>query len=134
LTLEYAFFELNGTFCGCDRDDFPPNQTTIYTMDQEFLLPPPLPGGPRVFTCNGTSGALKSIVFKNKGQAIFLDDAMQVGFQLHAFGNLIQGDQAAFLLGNVISESSMQGIGLNDSTREEIRKIHEQCITVNGPL
>jgi hypothetical protein len=134
LTLEYAFFENNGNFCGCDRDDFAPNQTTEYTMNDETKLDPPLPGGPRVFTCTGTSGALKSIVFKNKGQRIFLDDAMQIGFQLHAFGNLIQGDPSAVLLGSVISESPLQGIALNDSTREEIRAIHDKCVTVNGPL
>jgi hypothetical protein len=134
VTLEYAFFELDGTFCGCDRDDFPPNKTTEYTILDESLLPPPLPDGSRVFFCKGTSGALKSIVFKNKGQHIFVDDAFQVGFQLHAFGGISEGDQFAFLIGKVMTEAPLQGIALTESTREEIRSIHEQCVTVNGPL
>jgi hypothetical protein len=135
LTLEYAFFELDGSFCGCDRDDFPPNQTTEYTMLDETKLDPPLgPKGPAVFSCTGTSGALKSIVFKSKGDHIFLDDAAQVGFQTHAFGNIMEGDQQAKLIGNAMTEAPLQGIALTDATRKEIRRIHEQCNTVNGSL
>ncbi len=134
LTLEYAFFEADGTFCGCDRDDFPPNKTTEYSMLDESQLTPPLPGGPKVFSCTGTSGALKSIVFKNKGQKIFLDDGMQVGFQTHAFGGIVEGNQAAFLIGNVMTQAPLQGVALNDSTRDEIRAVHDKCVTVNGPL
>ncbi|BDG01153.1 hypothetical protein AMOR_01490 [Anaeromyxobacter oryzae] len=132
VTLEYAFFELDGTFCGCDRDDFAPNKTTIYTMLAEELLPPPLPGGPPVFSCKGTSGALKSIVFLNDGERIILDGASQVGFQTHAFGDLVETDTS--LQGKVMTEAAMQSVPLSDKTREEIRKIHEQCVTVNGPL
>jgi hypothetical protein len=134
VTLEYAFFELDGTFCGCDRDDFAPNQTTEYTMLDEVLLGSALPGGPPVFSCQGKSGALKSIVFKTKGQRIILDDAAQIGFQTHAFGHIVESEDAAALTGNVMTEAPLQGIALTDSTRDEIRKIHEQCITVNGPL
>jgi hypothetical protein len=134
LTLEYAFFEADGTFCGCDRDDFPPNKTTEYTMLDETQLAPPLPNGPAVFSCKGTSGALKSIVFKSNGHHIFLDDAEQIGFQTHAFGSISESDQAAFLTGTVMTEAPLQGIALNPSTREEIRAIHERCNTVNGPL
>src|SRR6516165_9043718 len=32
LTLEYAFFAPDGTFCGCDRDTLNPNGRTRYTM------------------------------------------------------------------------------------------------------
>ena len=32
LTLEYAFFDSAGTFCGCDRDTLAPNGRTRYTM------------------------------------------------------------------------------------------------------
>jgi hypothetical protein len=138
LTLEYAFFELDGTtFCGCDRDDFAPNQTTVYTMLQELNLPAPSPTSPfpKVFSCQGTSGALKAIVFKaEKGDRIRLDDALQVGFQTHAFGNLQEPPDVDFLLGSVQTETDMSGIGLNDSTEEEIRQIHTQCDSVNGPL
>jgi hypothetical protein len=134
LTLEYAFFEADGTFCGCDRDDFPPNKTTEYTMLDETLLAPPLPNGPKVFSCKGNSGALKSIVFRSNGQHIFLDDAQQVGFQTHAFGGITESDQAAFLTGTVMTEAPMQGIALSPATRDEIRMIHERCNTVNGPL
>ncbi len=131
-TLEYAFFELDGTFCGCDRDQFQPNKTTIYTMLAESLLPPPLSNGPAVFSCKGTSGALKSIVFFNKGQEIFLGQASQVGFQTHAFGNLVETDTS--LQGSVMTEATMAPVPLDDATRDEIRHIHNQCVTVNGPL
>jgi hypothetical protein len=134
LTLEYAFFENDGTFCGCDRDDFPPNKTTEYSMLDESKLDPPLAGGPRVFSCLGTSGSLKSIVFKHHDQRIRLDDGMQVGFQTHAFGNISEGPTSAFLTGTVMAEAPLQGVALNESTREDIRAIHEACVTVNGPL
>lgn len=132
VTLEYAFYELDGTFCGCDRDEFQPNKTTIYTMLAEALLPPPLPNGPAVFSCKGTSGALKSIVFLNQGHQIFLGDASQVGFQTHAFGNLVETDTS--LQGAVMTEAMMAPVPIDDATREEIRTIHAQCVTVNGPL
>ncbi len=131
-TLEYAFYELDGTFCGCDRDQFDPNKTTIYTMLAESLLPPPLPNGPPVFSCKGTSGALKSIVFRTRGQDISLDEASQVGFQTHAFGNLVETDTS--LQGAVMTEATMAPVLINQATREEIRKIHEQCVSVNGPV
>ncbi len=133
VTLEYAFFELDGTFCGCDRDEFQPNKTTIYTMADEAALAPPLPNGPPVFSCKGTSGALKSIVFLSRGQQIFLDEASQVGFQTHVFGDVVESDNS-FLQGKVMTEAGMQPVPVNEETREEIRKIHEQCVTVNGPL
>lgn len=132
VTLEYAFYELDGTFCGCDRDQFAPNKTTIYTMLAESLLPPPITGGPAVFSCKGTSGALKSIVFLTRGDHIFLDEASQVGFQTHAFGDLVETDTS--LQGKVMTEAGMQSVPLNEKTREEIRAIHEQCVTVNGPV
>jgi hypothetical protein len=134
LTLEYAFFDMSGAFCGCDRDDFPPNKTTEYTMFDESQLQAPLEGGPPVFNCSGNSGAVKSIVFKNKGQHIFLDDAAQVGFQTQAFGQIMEGDASAFLTGTVMVAAPLQGIALTDSTLNEIRAIHEQCVTVNGEL
>ncbi len=132
VTLEYAFFELDGTFCGCDRDEFEPNKTTVYTMLDELLLPPPIENGPAVFSCKGTSGALKSIVFMNQGQQIFLDQASQVGFYTHAFGDIVETDTT--FQGKVMTETDMVPVPISDVTRAEIRKIHEQCVTVNGPL
>src|SRR3984893_18946153 len=35
LTLEYAFFAPDGTFCGCDRDALAANGRTRYTMQAE---------------------------------------------------------------------------------------------------
>src|SRR5215469_14480166 len=59
LTLEYAFFEHDGTFCGCDRDTLSPNGRTRYTMLAEQQ------GGQfSTKLCpNQTDGTLKSIVF-----------------------------------------------------------------------
>jgi len=69
-TLEYAFFENDGTFCGCDRDTFTPNKTTVYTASGERN------SSPSLMTCKGSSGALKSIVFaKHQGNTISIADA-----------------------------------------------------------
>lgn len=132
VTLEYAFFELDGTFCGCDRDTFQPNKTTIYTMADERALGLG-PGGLPVFSCKGNSGALKSIVFLNHGQTISLDEASQVGFTTHVFGDVTEGD-SSFLTGRVMTEAGMQPVPIDGQTRQEIQNIHDQCVTVNGPL
>src|SRR5512139_3689588 len=50
VTLEYAFFENDGTFCGCDRDSFEPNKTTVYTATQERNNTPS-----SFMTCKGNS-------------------------------------------------------------------------------
>ena len=86
-----------------------------------------------MFNCTDTSGALKSIVFLNDGQKIILDTASQVGFQTHAFGDIDETDPA-LLKGKVMTEAAMVPVPLSDVTREEIRKIHELCVMVNGPL
>ncbi len=136
VTLEYAFFDLAGNFCGCDRDTFQPNKTTIYSMNDETTTQSPI--GKPVFTCPGESppsmsGALKSIVFLNRGQQIFLDEASQVGFTTHVFGAVTEGSDHS-LTGNVMTESGMQPVPINDETRKEIQEIHDLCVTVNGPL
>jgi hypothetical protein len=33
-----------------------------------------------------------------------------------------------------MTEAPLQGIAITDSTRKEILSIHQQCVTVNGPL
>lgn len=126
-TLEYAFFELDGTFCGCDREQIHHNETIAYTVFQEKEE--------GHFTCSGKSGALKSIVFKLRNHKLHLDDAMQVGFQTHAFGDIREPaeDSSEFLLGSVMTESGMKGIAINDSTLEEIRNIHQQCVAFLPP-
>ena len=138
LTLEYAFFNMDGTFCGCDRDDFPPNKTTVYTIFQEVNLGPAIPDGPPVFSCTDTNGALKTIVFLSQGDDIVLDDASLVGFQTVAFGVDPATDPAAAsginLQGTVMTEAGMHAISLNEATMREIKKIHEQCVMVNGPI
>ena len=91
---------------------------------------------------NATSGALKSIAFTTKGQKIILGDAMQVGFQTHAFFDVEEtplpdpnnGIFPNFLTGKRMTEAGLQGVGLNDATIDEIQNIHQQCVTVNGPL
>jgi hypothetical protein len=140
--LEYAFFEADGTFCGCDRDTLVPNKTTTYTVLGEAQTaspgPNPPPSIPFQFSCHGTSGALQAFVFKNHGAHIFLDDTTQVGFQTHAFGGIVETPDNMgnfnFLTGNVMTEATMGPITISDSTRDDIRAIHEQCITVQGPL
>jgi hypothetical protein len=133
LNIEYAFFELDGTFCGCDRDVMEPNKTVIYTVLQESQTPTPVPTSviSNLFSCKGTSGALKSIVFKNKGNDIFLDDATQVGFQTTAFAGIVESN---LFQGSVMTESGLKGIAVTDATKGDIRRIHEQCVTVQGPL
>jgi hypothetical protein len=147
LVLEYAFFNLDGSFCGCDRDNFPPNKTTVYTMFQEANLGLGA-GGQPVFSCSDTNGALKSIVFLTDGQKnIVLDDASQIGFQTHVFGvdpdsdpssaaggNLQGSFQASPVKGAFMTESAMVPVPLDETTREEIKEIHRQCTNVNGPL
>jgi hypothetical protein len=136
VTLEYAFFDLSGNFCGCDRDTFEPNKTTIYSMNDETTTSSPI--GKPVFTCPNESppsmsGALKSIVFLNRGQQILLDEASQVGFTTHVFGAVTEGSDHS-LTGNVMTEAGMQPVPINDETRKEIQEIHDLCVTVNGPL
>jgi len=141
VTLEYAFFEADtGAFCGCDRDTLTPNKTTIYTVLGESINAPQFPTStiPFQFSCQGTSGALKAIVFKNRGERILLDDATQVGFQTHAFGGIQETSDGMgnfnFLVGTVMTESPMVGVAITDSTRDDVRTIHQQCVTILGPL
>lgn len=139
VNLEYAFFELDGTFCGCDRDVLDPNKTVVYTVFGESMIASPVPNQdvPFQFSCKGTSGALKSIVFVNSNDDVVLGDATQVGFQTHAFGGIQEFGPSPnfnFLTGNVMTESGMKGIALSDSTRDEIRLLHQNCVSVQGPL
>jgi hypothetical protein len=114
LTLEYAFFAPDGTFCGCDRDTLKPNGRTRYTMADEVS------GGQFSTTLcpSQTEGELKSIVFvsEDKKGVVVLGDAEQGGIQIHIFGN--PADKA---------ESNLQGVAINKTTTQEINGIHQQC-------
>ena len=117
LTLEYAFFAPDGTFCWCDRDTLKPNGRTRYTMLGEQQ------GGQLINPCKDqagntqTEGELKSIVFISEdkdGDAIIIGDAVQGGVQIH-----IHGDER--------SESNLQGVTINHTTLREMNEIHQQC-------
>jgi hypothetical protein len=118
LTLEYAFFDSDGTFCGCDRDTLKPNGRTRYTMLGEQL------GGQfSTALCHGTptnpqtDGILKTIVFtnaKSEDGKVQIGDAVQAGYQVDIF----QGGRTA---------SDLKAVDLNDHTEAEIQKIHGLC-------
>jgi hypothetical protein len=125
LTLEYAFFAEDTTtkpsttvFCGCDRDTLPPNGRTRYTMLGEMQ------GGQfsasMCMDSKGsalTEGELKSIVFLSENPSnkkIVVGDAQQAGAQIHVFGSNR-------------SESNLQGVTLNPTTKREMNKIHAAC-------
>jgi hypothetical protein len=112
LTLEYAFFAPDGTFCGCDRDTLHPDGRTRYTMLGEKQ------GGQfSTKLCpTQTEGELKSIVFVREdtdGDPV-VGDAVEAGVQIHIFGTNR-------------SESNLQGVTINGATRKEINQLHQQC-------
>src|SRR6516165_7254570 len=120
LTLEYAFFAPDGTFCGCDRDTLSPNGRTRYTMLGEQQG-----GSFSTQLCpTQTEGVLKSIVFTkvDKKGNIVVDDALQAGVQIHIVGSS-PGER---------SESNLQGVTVNDATKQEMNQIHQQCVKFLG--
>jgi len=112
LTLEYAFFAPDGTFCGCDRDTLNANGRTRYTMLAEKQS--------NIFSTKlcptQTEGVLKSIVFTSADK-IGADGALQAGVQIHIFGSS-PGQR---------SESNLQGVSINPTTVIEMNNIHKQC-------
>ena len=128
-TLEYAFFENDGTFCGCDRDTFPPNKTTVYTASGER--------NSNLMVCNGNSGALKSIVFAgHEGDEILINGAMQTGFLTHLFGAISTAQDGSTSYANSMAEAGMKGIAITRDTLAEIKAIHKACVNFPpvGPL
>ncbi len=117
LTLEYAFFAPDGTFCGCDRDMLSRNGRTRYTMLAEKQ------GGQFSTTLcpTQTEGVLKSIVFTSADK-IGMGDALQAGVQIHIFGSA-PGQR---------SESNLQGVTINPTTLQEMKNIHKQCVGFIG--
>jgi hypothetical protein len=116
LTLEYAFFASDGTFCGCDRDTLNPNGRTRYTMLAEQQ------GGQfSTKLCpTQTDGTLKSIVFVPAASPSFgTDGALQAGLEIH-----IGGGQR--------SESDLNAVPVTPTTISEMSSIHAQCIGFIG--
>jgi hypothetical protein len=119
---EYAFYDPDGSFSGCDRDVKNPGGRIRYTMSDEAA------GGQ--FICTGaaglakqTEGTLKSIAFQvNPNGKINFENASQAGHQVH-FGVSI-GNGAA---NN--TESILASVPLTNPTRKEIHAIHNQCVT-----
>jgi hypothetical protein len=116
LTLEYAFFASDGTFCGCDRDTLAPNGRTRYTMEAEKE------GGQfsRTLCPTQTDGTLKSIVFvpvSSTAQPGFgTDGALQAGLQIHL------GEDA-----ETRSESDLNAVQVTNTTTSEMSHIHTVC-------
>ena len=113
LTLEYAFFDSDGTFCGCDRDTLKPNGRVRYTMIGEQM------GGQfsKALCPTQTDGIMKTTVFtKAKGDdgKVVIGDAVQAGYQIDIF----QGGRTA---------SDLKAVDLNDQTEAEIQTIHRLC-------
>jgi len=116
LTLEYAFFAHDGTFCGCDRDTLSPNGRTRYTMQGEQQ------GGQfSTMLCpNQTDGTLKSIVFVPASSPLFgTDGALQAGLEIH-----IGGGQR--------TESALDAVPVTSTTISEMSSIHNQCVSFIG--
>lgn len=116
LTLEYAFFASDGTFCGCDRDALTPNGRTRYTMlgEQQANL------FSRTLCPTQTDGTMKSIVFTSAA-SIGTDAALQAGLQIH-----ISHDSEA-------TESDLNAVPVNPTTIAEMKSIHAQCVGFLGP-
>src|SRR5258708_16989606 len=111
LTLEYAFFAADGTFCGCDRDTLKPNGRTRYTMAEEVS------GGQFSTTLcpSQTEGELKSIVFVSEDKkVIVLGDASQGGIQIDIFSNPAHKP-----------ESNLQAVHINKNTTLQVNENHQ---------
>lgn len=131
LTLEYAFFEDDGTFCGCDRDNLPPNKTTVYTASGERN------SNPSLMQCKGNSGALQSIVFASHAEDdITIGGAQQTGFQTHLFGGITTAPDGNTSVARSMAEAGMNAVALTSNTRAEINAIHNACVNFApvGPL
>ena len=128
LTLEYAFFDPDGTFCGCDRDTLNPNGRTRYTMLGEKQA--------KIFSTalcpKQTEGELKSIVFTGVDNGnVVVGDALQAGIQIHIFASA-QGEESDSNTPREKSESNLQGVTINAATTREMNNIHQQCVKFIG--
>lgn len=115
LTLEYAFFAPDGTFCGCDRDTLSPNGRTRYTMLAEQQ-------GGRFSTglCPNQTDGTKSIVSVPAASPAFgTDGALQAGLEIH-----IGGGQR--------TESDLDAVPVTPTTTSEMSSIHARCVGFIG--
>ena len=136
LTLEYAFFDPTGIFCGCDRDTLKPNGRTIYTMVGERH------GGQfSTKLCpTQTEGIMKTIVFVQKSTdgSVIVGDALQAGFQIDFFSVASENGQAVVVSGaaaqpqEMRTEADLKAVDLNASTKNEIQQIHQGCVKFIG--
>lgn len=117
LTLEYAFFDESGTFCGCDRDTLNPNGRTRYTMlaEQQSVL------FSRKLCPTQTDGTMKTIVFQKGGQPTFPPG-----------GELLAGYQIDLFKGGR-TESPLLAVPINGMTFSEEQIVHAACVSFLGP-
>jgi hypothetical protein len=115
LTLEYAFFASDGTFCGCDRDTLKPNGRTRYTMVAEQQ------GGQfsQTLCPSQSDGTMKSIVFESS-TSIGTDRALQAGLEIHIAGQSQR------------TESDLDAVPVTSTTTTEMKDIHAQCVKFIG--
>lgn len=117
LTLEYAFFDEEGTFCGCDRDTLKPNGLTRYTMLAEqqggFLS--------RKHCPTQTDGTMKTIVFQHGGHPTFPPGGeVQAGYQINLFKDYGR------------TEAPLLAVPINGVTFVEEQHIHAACNSFLG--
>ena len=127
LTLEYAFFAPDGTFCGCDRDSLAPNGRTRYTMQAE------LEGGQfsRKLCRTQTDGTLKSIVYVSS-TSIGTDGALQAGVQIHVSGDNNEQEERSGSSHQERTESDLNAVPVTTTTTTEMNNIHSQCVGFIG--
>ena len=121
LQLETAFFDEQGTFCGCDRRVLKPNGTVRYTMrgeEQAQLLS-------RTYCPTQTDGMMKAIVFQARGKHCCHGDEVLTGLQIHTYIN--SGLQYR-------TETGLQKVRINNAILKEIKEIHQQCVEFLGPV
>ncbi len=123
---EYAFFDQDGKFCGCDRDEKVPNAIIRYTMQGE------LAGGQ--FSCQAkgkptsTQGTMKSIAFSlNKKGSIDFSTSVNAGHQVHFGVGLGTGNTNN-------TESDLIPVPITKSTMNDAISIHNQCVNALGPV
>jgi hypothetical protein len=127
LTLEYAFFASDGTFCGCDRDTLAPNGRTRYTMQAE------MEGGQfsRKLCGTQTDGTLKSIVYVSTS-SIGTDAAMQNGIQIHVSSDNNEEEERNRSVEQERTESDLNAVPVNPTTISEMNHIHSLCVGFIG--
>ncbi len=121
---EYAFFDQDGNFCGCDRDVKAPNARIRYTMSDEaaggqFVCTGKVPGFPKA-----SEGTMKSIAFRvNSDLSIDFLNATQAGHQVHFKVSQRGEGPSSNTESDLIPVPVVSG-----STVDEINDIHDACV------